>query len=118
SACTDQKVVNYIDNTVRVTFDLQAGFQDHSVRIDIDTAIYFQAILSAAVPFAGPIASFTTELTREQHHMAVVWGNGFPTTMIDTVTFTLAQSPQYFVGLRIQADTVWIKIQDRPFEYM
>lgn len=117
-ACTDQTILSYVDNTVRVTFDLQEGFQDHSVSVYIDSVSYFRAILSPAVPLAGPIARFVTVLTREQHHLTVVWGNGFPTTKSDTVTFILSQSPQYYVGLRIQADTLWIKIQDRPFSYI
>jgi len=59
-ACNDSQIVNVGGNTVSVTFDLQEGFQDHSVSIMLDTVLCFRAVLCSAVPLAGPIATFNT----------------------------------------------------------
>lgn len=117
-ACNDTGSVIVPDNTVSVRFDLQEGFEDHSVSISIDSILYFRAILSPAVPFAGAIATFNTFLTRDQHHLKVLWYKGGPPLNSGSINFTVGQAAQYFIGLKIQFDTLVVDIQDHPFGYI
>jgi hypothetical protein len=115
-ACNDSQIVNVGGNTVSVTFDLQEGFQGHSVTIMVDTVLCFRAVLSSAVPLAGPIATFNTVLTRDRHYLKVSWMGLANKT--DTANFTLGQSSRYFIGLRIESDTLALEIRDEPFLYL
>jgi hypothetical protein len=113
-ACSEDKIINTTNNTVTVTFDLHNGFEERTFSILVDTIFYFQASLSPAVPFAGPVARFRTILTREKHILKVSWSD---TWKIDSVEFTLGQSSQYFIGLELRADTLLIEVRDEPYLY-
>jgi len=101
---------------VQTRFDLQTGFSNRSVRIQIDSLIYFSAYLSGIVPVAGPEAYFMSHLTRSQHRLIVIT---YSTVLrADTLLLPLGNSQSYFVGIRSAGDSVYVIIQDKTFLYM
>jgi hypothetical protein len=116
-SCSEDEIVDATDNSVMVSFELQSGFESKTVRISIDSIIYFQASLSSGVPFAGPEAQFSTILSREKHILIVSWWESFATYRIDSVEFALGQSAKYFIGLNIISDTLSVDIRDSSYLY-
>ncbi len=62
--CDKDTVSGDSDNLVRVRVDLHMGFADHKVQITFNDEVHFKADLTGMVPFAAPVATFTTFLPR------------------------------------------------------
>ena len=122
AACSDenavetQQITDIESSFVQTRFDLQNGFSNKRVRIQIDSLVHFNAYLSAIVPVAGPEAYFMSFLTRSQHRLIVMTGSTVLSS--DTLLLPLGISQSYYVGLRSAGDSVYITIQDKTFLYL
>ena len=118
-ACTKENIVSPDFNLVKTTIDLQMGFANHSVWLNIDTTRVFKALLSPASPLAGPEASFVTYLRQSSHQIVVTRVTIVsPITLyLDTLRLDLISPNDCYVGLVAIGDSVAMKVQDHPFGY-
>jgi hypothetical protein len=107
-ACSDENAIetqpipDIQANFVQTRFDLQDGFSNKRVRIQIDSVVHFNAYLSGIVSFTGPEAYFVSFLTRSQHCLIVM--TGIPVVSADTLLLPLGNSQSYYVGLRLASE--------------
>ena len=108
-----------LDDLVMVDIHLQSGFEGHLVLMEFNGDEYFRAELSESVPFAGPLATFSTHLPRGQNHLHASWGVqlGSQVWKEDSVDIQFDNAEKYFLGVRAYADTLSVVVQDSTFLY-
>ncbi len=104
---------------VMVDIHLQSGFEGHLVLMEFNGDEYFRAELSESVPFAGPLATFSTLLPRGQNHFYAFWGQaGNQVWNEDSVDIQFDNAEKYFLGVNAYADTLIVVVQDSTFLYL
>lgn len=118
-SCSEENCVESNIAYSKVQFDLQWGFEDKSVYIIVDTTYHFSAILSSSVPLAGPQASFNVLLEKGDHSLRIFGSNlgNIIGSFSDTTNISICNSPKYFIGLRLYADSLKVVVQDSSFFY-
>lgn len=108
------------DEKVEVQFDLITGFNDE-VSIKIDEKYYFTAIITGIEYLAGPQATFTTYLSRNEHDLYIYkreFDSIFRSPQIDSTKIVIGSSEKYCIGLSVYPDTMLIIVQDSSFFYI
>ena len=120
TSCKEEKLVSTPETVVPVGVDLQSGFDDRELKVYFNQQLSFDADLSSRVPLAGPIAGFSTYLSRDSNRVLVKWRSHTTnsTYQQDSSTFFLGNADNYYLGLELRNDTLGIKIQDTPFLYL
>ena len=102
--CTKDKIVNSNDESqnefVPVQIDFQSGVEDNRIMIKFNDEKYFDSMLSKIVPFAGPVATFTTYLTRGQNKIYILsqfLGVAQPTSNQDSTFVNLGNADKYYL---------------------
>jgi len=119
--CTDTVVEPTPSGPVQTNVHLWTGFENRRVQITVDSVLQFHAFLSPAVPLAGPVAIFRSDYARTAHRMIIVRDSCLCLSIPpkrDTVDFTLGESGEYWIGLGVAADTVYMVLQDSAFGYL
>ena len=119
--CAEENIDSPGDELVAVRIDLQYGFQSHHVLIKFNGDQYFNTTLSESVPFAGPLAIFSTQLPRGLNRLNAFWSsndNQVLSSFQDSVDFQLDDAEQYFIGLSVYNDSLYFIVQDSTFVYM
>jgi len=122
--CTKDKIVNSNDKSqsefVPVQIDLQSGMEDNRIMIKFNNEKYFDSMLSNIVPFAGPVATFTTYLTRGQNNIYILsqfLGVAQPTLNQDSTFVHFENADKYYLGIELSDNKFNIRVQDKPFLY-
>ena len=123
--CIKDKVVDsddkLTDELVQVQVDFQSGVADNRILLKTDNTTCFDAMLSKIVPFAGPVATFTTYLKRGQNTIFLL--NEYldvaqSTAYQDSATIHLGNAEKYFIGIQLSGNKFNIIIKEDPFLYM
>ena len=121
SCIKENSTSTLVEERVEVQFDFQTGFEDNSVSVKIDDKHYFNAILNSVVSFAGPQASFTTQLFKgdyklhiQRHHITAQFGD----SKLDSTLMSIGTADKYWVGFSVYSDSLYIVIQDSSFFYL
>jgi hypothetical protein len=116
-SCTEESTTYPIEDLVITKIDLQTGFEGHHVIIEFNNEVHFNAILSEAVPFSGPLATFSTYLPRENNHLYIAWTLNYP-FLTDSIDIFLGSSDKYFIGIRLNGEEIEYEIQESEFLYL
>ena len=118
-SCSEDDLADPKDDLVMVDIHLQSGFEGHLVLMEFNGDEYFRAELSESVPFAGPLATFSTPLPRGQNHFYAFWGQaGNQVWYEDSVDIQFDNAEKYFLGVNAYADTLNVVVQDSIFLYL
>ena len=119
-SCSEDDLADLKDDLVMVDIHLQSGFEGHLVLMEFNGDEYFRAELSESVPFAGPLATFSTHLPRGQNHLHASWGVqlGSQVWNEDSVDIQFDNAERYFLGVSAYADTLIVVVQDSTFLYL
>src|SRR3972149_358836 len=117
ASCKEEQLVSTPETIIPVGVDLQSGFEDRELKIYFNQHLSFDADLSARVPLAGPIAGFSTYLSRDSNRVRVGWQSHTANSPYqqDSATFFLRNASSYYLGLELRNDSLRIKLQDTPF---
>jgi hypothetical protein len=118
--CIEEKIISPDGEIVKVTVDLQQGFEGASIRVSANEEGIFRAELSTSVPLAGPQAYFVTYLPRGMSQLLVSWE--FPYQPLpsrkDSADVDIGDAEQYFIGLSAYGDMLNVLVQDSAFAYV
>ena len=120
SCSKDNSTCPNYNEKVEVQFDLVTGFDDEVI-IKIDDKYYFSAIITGIEYFAGPQASFTTYLSRNEYNLYIrrrKLDSNLGTYQIDSTKIVIGTSEKYWVGLSASPDTILVIVQDYSFGYI
>ncbi|MBC8401507.1 MAG: hypothetical protein H8E14_08465 [Candidatus Marinimicrobia bacterium] len=118
-SCSEHDLTDPKVDLVMVEIHLQSGFEGYLVLMEFNGDEYFRSELSESVPFAGPLATFSTLLPRGQNHFYTFWGQaGNQVWNEDSVDIQFDNAEKYFLGVNVYADTLNVVVQDSTFLYL
>ena len=120
SGCTEEKIVSPEAELVKTRVDLQQGFEGKWVQVQFNGEHCFQAGISTMVSLSGPLAHFTTYLTRGTNRLSVTCRplDFQGETFTDSSDVEIGDSEEYFIGIRVWNDTLHVQVQDSTFLYI
>ena len=116
-SCEKDDIVDSSSSFVNTQVDL-IGFSDSYVELSFNGAEYYRAHLSSFEPFAGPQASFTTQLPRGNNEVITNWIFN-SNSHNDITNITIGDSKHYYLSIvKTSGDSIIINVQDIPFYYL
>ncbi len=119
-SCNEDTIVETNTDYREVQFDLQYGFANNSVVVEVNSTIHFNAMLSNLSPLSGPEASFNILLERGSHEL-IIHRKSLMTSS-ETFNYTtyieIGRATKYYIGINIYNDSLKVAIQDSSFLYI
>lgn len=121
-SCDEDNVTGNGVNLVRVNVDLQYGFEGNFIRVKFNENLYFSADLTEEAPLSGPLATFITYLPRGLNQCNVFWQDNYGQVgqpfHLDSTDVYFGDSEKYYIGISVSSDTLFIELQEEPFNYL
>jgi len=117
NSCTDYSSTDKLNEMVNTHVDLHSGFQNNSVLLKYQEKILFNEKLSSTVPLSGPLATFTTYLSKGNNIRYFSWGLDSLSNS-DSIEFTIDESEMHYIGISVYNDTLTFQIQKTEFIYL
>ena len=131
TGCSEKKIVNpTAENTPKLTEELvpvqvdlflwksNSGdiFTGYHVLIKFNNIEYYKDVMSNSAPLAGPMASFTVNLSRGSNNLYFSYEyNG--QLYQKSIDFNLGDAEKYYIGIDAYNDRITIKVQENIFLY-
>lgn len=121
--CKEDNITNPLvderEKLVMTRIDLQSGFANNIVFIEINNDFVFNATLSPFSPLSGPEATFATYLPIGTNNLIVAKRDveTFTIFKIDSASFNIGNKEKYFIGLQFFDSLICI-VQDSTFWYL